>query len=421
MYGLIDCNNFYASCERVFNPSLRGKPVVVLSNNDGCIIARSNEAKALGIKMGEPAFKIREILEKNDVAVFSSNYTLYGDMSHRVMTLLIEQVPEIEVYSIDEAFLKFDGFENHNMRELGLNIVRKTSRSTGIPLSLGIAPTKTLAKVASKFAKKYPGYEGVCVIDTDEKREKALLLTEIGDVWGIGRRYNEKLRYYGINTALDFTKRSRSWVRQLMGVVGERTWSELQGTACFEMEHPVDKQTICTSRSFGEKLKDIKPISESVANFAASCGQKLRKQDSLAGGLLVFLHTNPFAKEQPQYYNQIFMHLPVPTNDSTELVHYAMQGIRTIFREGFIYKKAGVIVSDIVPDSPRQGDLFDTRERAKFSRVMQVMDSLNNSYGRSKVRIASQGFGRKWKMKNEQLSPCFSTNLKDVIEVKSDK
>ena len=417
MFGLIDCNNFYASCERVFNPALRGKPVVVLSNNDGCIIARSNEAKALGIAMGEPAYKIRELLETHQVAVFSSNYTLYGDMSHRVMSTISTFVPDMEIYSIDEAFLHFNGFENINLRELGLKIVGTTTRNTGIPVSLGIAPTKTLAKIASRFAKKVPGYKGVCLIDTEEKRIKALQLSAIGDVWGIGRRYTKKLQYYGINTAYDFTLKNKSWVRREMGVVGERTWMELRGTPCFEMEVPAAKKTICTSRSFGERLKEYQPISESVSNFAASCGQKLRKQNSVAGTLMIFIHTNPFAENLPQYYNQVLMQLPVPTSDTTELVHFALQGLKSIFKEGFVYKKAGVIVGDIVPERPTQGDLFDDRNRDKYSKVLKVMDSLNDSYGRQKIRVASQGFGRKWKMKNEQVSGCFTTNLKEIIKI----
>ncbi len=236
MYGLIDCNNFYASCERVFNPLLIGRPIVVLSNNDGCVIARSNEAKALGIPMGEPAYKLKEVIENHNVAVFSSNYTLYGDMSHRVMTIISTFVPDMEIYSIDEAFLHFTGFENIDLREHGLKIVRTTTKGTGIPLSLGIAPTKTLAKVASKFAKKYPDYKSVCIIDNEIKREKALKLFAIEDVWGIGRRYAKKLHYYSVNTAWDFTQKSKSWVRSQMGVVGERTWMELNGTPCFELE-----------------------------------------------------------------------------------------------------------------------------------------------------------------------------------------
>lgn len=420
MFGLIDCNNFYASCERVFNPALVGRPIVVLSNNDGCIIARSNEAKALGIKMGEPAYKIRELLEQHQVVTFSSNYTLYGDMSHRVMTTIAEFVPDMEVYSIDEAFLRFGGFEHINLGQLGGQLVRTVRRNTGIPVSLGIAPTKTLAKLANRFAKKYPRYEGVCIIDTDSKREKALQLTEVGDIWGIGRRLSKRLQYHGVNTAWDFTQKSRSWVRRLMGVVGERTWAELKGEPTFELETPVDKKSICTSRSFGVKQRELAPISESVANFAASCGEKLRKQHSVAGSMMVFLHTNPFAEGQPQYYNQTTLQFPVPTADSTELVHYAIQALRSIYKEGYIYKKAGVIVNDIVPANPLQGDLFDTRERAKYQKVMQVMDSLNNRYGRQKVRVAAQGFGRKWKMKNEQCSPPYTTNLDTIIVVKSE-
>jgi len=419
MYGLIDCNNFYASCERVFNPSLNGKPIVVLSNNDGCVIARSNEAKVLGIPMGEPAYKLKELIETNQVHVFSSNYVLYGDMSHRVMTTIATFVPDMEIYSIDEAFLLFDGFENIDLKEFGEKIVRTTVRNTGIIVSLGIAPTKTLAKVASKFAKKYKAYNGVCVIDSDEKREKALKLLEIGDVWGIGRRYTKKLQYYSINTAWDFTQRSKSWVRHTMGVTGERTWLELRGTPCIEIERPASKKSICTSRSFGEKLTELSAVSEAVANFAASCAEKLRKQHSYAGVIMVFLQTNPFATNQPQYSNQVVIPLQVPTSDTTELINQALRGLKSIFREGYRFKKAGVIVSEIVPERPLQGDLFDNRNRDKFNKVMSVMDELNASYGRQKVKIAAQGFDRKWKLKNEKLSPCYTTNLSDIIVVNS--
>ena len=418
MYGLIDCNNFYASCERVFQPSLNGKAIVVLSNNDGCVIARSAEAKALGIPMGEPAFKLKELIESNQVAVFSSNYVLYGDMSNRVMTTIGAFVPEMEIYSIDEAFLLLNGFENINLYELGGKLVQTVVRNTGIPVSLGIAPSKTLAKVANKFAKKYKAYKGVCIIDTDEKREKALKLTKIGDVWGIGRQYAKKLEYYSVNTAWDFTLRSKGWVKQQMGVVGERMWLELNGTPCIETESPKSKKTICTSRSFGEKLTSIEQISEAVANFAASCAEKLRAQKSTAAVIQVFIHTNPFATNQPQYYNQATLKLSVSSNDSTELIDYALRGLKLIFREGFLYKKAGVIVYEISPERPLQADMFDTRDRTKYNKVMGVMDKLNASYGRQKVKIAAQGFDRKWKLKNEKLSPCYSTNIKDIFEVK---
>jgi DNA polymerase V len=419
MFGLIDCNNFYASCERVFNPSLNRRPVVVLSNNDGCVIARSSEAKALGIPMGEPAYKLKALIEANQVVVFSSNYVLYGDMSHRVMTTVAQFAPDMEIYSIDEAFLLFDGFENINLKEYGEIIVRTTTRNTGIPVSLGIAPTKTLAKLANKFAKKYKDYRGVCVIDTDEKREKALKLTAIGDVWGIGRQYAKKLEYYSIHTAWDFTQRSKSWVRHTMGVVGERTWLELKGTPCVEMDKTTTKKSICTSRSFGERLTELSPISEAVSNFAASCAEKLRKQHSLASVIMVFIQTNPNATNLPQHCKQVVLQLPVPTNDTTELINFALRGLKAIFAEGFQFKKAGVIVSEIVPERPLQGDLFDTRNRDKFSRIMTVMDSLNASYGKQKVKIAAQGFDRKWRLKNEKLSPCYSTKLEDVLEIKA--
>ena len=420
MFGLIDCNNFYASCERVFNPSLNGRPIVVLSNNDGCVIARSLEAKALGIPMGEPAYKLTELIESNQVVVFSSNYVLYGDMSHRVMSTIALFAPDMEIYSIDEAFLLLDGFENIDLKEFGEKVVRTTTRNTGIPVSLGIAPTKTLAKVANKFAKKYKNYKGVCIIDTDEKREKALKLTEIGEVWGIGRQYAKKLQYYSVNTAWDFTQRTKSWVRHLLGVVGERTWMELRGTPCIEMDRSTTKKSICTSRSFGERLTELAPISEAVSNFAASCAEKLRHQHSMASVILVFIQTNPHATNQAQYCNQTVMQLPVPTNDTTELINFALRGLNSIFKDGYRFKKAGVIVSEIVPERPLQSDLFDTRDRQKFNRIMRVMDSLNDSYGKQKVKIAAQGFDRKWKLKNEKLSPCYSTNLGDVVEVKAE-
>lgn len=421
MFGLIDCNNFYASCERVFNPALRGKPIVVLSNNDGCVIARSNEAKALGIPMAEPAYKIKDLIEKHDIAVFSSNYTLYGDMSHRVMSIISGFIPDMEIYSIDEAFLHFNGFEKINLQEFGHAITGTVSRSTGIPVSLGIAPTKTLAKAANRLAKKYSGFKNVCLIDTEEKREKALKLLDVSDVWGIGRRLSAKLEYYSVNTAWDFTQRSKSWVKHQMGVNGERTWLELNGISCIELDRSTTKKTICTSRSFGERLTELEPIEEAVANFAASCGEKLRKQRSLARNILVFLQTNPHASNQPQYHNQISIELPVATNDSTELIYYATEGLKKMFRSGYRYKKTGVIVADIAPEHPFQAHLFDSRNRDKFKKAMLTMDVLNATYGNRKVRIATQGYDRKWKLKNEKLSPCYTTRLCDIFEVVTEK
>jgi len=421
MYGLVDCNNFFASCERVFQPDLNGVPIVVLSNNDGCVIARSNEAKALGIPMGEPAFKLKELIESNQVAVFSSNYTLYGDMSNRVMKTLATFVSTIEIYSIDEAFLNLKGFEHLDLSVFGRKIVRTTSKNTGIPVSMGIAPTKTLAKVASWFAKKHKGYKGVCVIDTEEKRIKALQKFDIGDVWGVGRKHTKTMNYYGIHTAYDFTQRSRSWVRRNFTVVGERMWNELQGIPCIEMDStPSAKKQICTSRSFGSKLTSFEDILEAVSNHAASCAAKLRRQKSCAAGLLVFIMTNPFSERDTQYVNSKHLSISIPTNSTAEIIQYAKMLLQDIYKPGFSYKKAGVIVTEIISDSPLQGDLFDTVDREKHKKLLKAIDSLNDGLGSNKVRIASQGYGKKWKLKNEKLSPRYTTKLSEIIEVKAE-
>lgn len=414
MYGLVDCNNFYASCERVFNPSLNGKPVVVLSNNDGCVIARSNEAKALGIKMGIPAYQIKDLVSSHGVAVFSSNYTLYGDMSGRVMSMLAELSPEIEVYSIDEAFLNLHGIRDLDI--IGRKMVDHVTRGTGIPVSLGAAPTKTLAKIANKFAKKYPAYNQLCIIDSEEKRIKALQLTEIGDVWGIGRRQAAKLQKEGIKTAYDFTRFSGSWVRKNMTVVGERTWKELQGISCIDMETaPPAKKQICTSRSFGKMLTDIETISEAIASHASTCAKKLRHQHSYATSLMVFIHTNNFREDLPQYWRNIVLHLPVPTNDTQEIVRYALSGLKSIFLNGYQYKKAGVIITEITEGA--QLGLFDRVDRDKQERLMQAIDKINGEHGNN-IKLAVQGTGRGWKLKQEQLSGHYTTNLNQIIDIK---
>lgn len=301
MIALVDCNNFYCSCERVFNPLLRDKPVVVLSNNDGCVVARSNEVKAMGIKMGTPLYQIRDNLEANNVAVFSSNYNLYGDMSRRVMMLLSEFTPELTQYSIDEAFLDLSGFgEGEKLVSYGRKIVKAIGKGTGIPVTMGIAPTKTLAKVASRYGKKYKGYQGVCMIDSEEKRIKALQGFEIGDVWGIGHRSLDKLRYYGINTALDFTQKSESFVRKLLTITGVRTWKELRGESCIDVEELPQKKSICTSRSFPDSgLSELSSLEEAVANFSSECGRKLRMQHSCCTEITVFAYTSRFRLDLP--------------------------------------------------------------------------------------------------------------------------
>lgn len=409
----MDCNNFYASCERVFNPALNKKPIVVLSNNDGCVIARSNEAKALGIQMGVPAYQIKEVAQKYGVSIFSSNYTLYGDMSSRVMSILSSLAPEIEIYSIDEAFINLDGVPY--LQDIGADIVNKVYKGTGIPVSLGIAPTKTLAKVANKFAKKYPAYNRLCIIDTEEKRIKALQLTDIGDVWGIGRRQSTKLEKQGVKTAYDFTQLSGSWVRKNMTVVGERTWKELRGISCIDMESaPPAKKQICTSRSFGKMVEDIDTMAEAIATHASTCAKKLRKQKAFAVSLMVFIHTNNFREDLPQYWKNAVIKLPVPTSDTLEIVHYALEGLRNIFMQGYQYKKAGVIITEIVTSA--QLGLFDTVDREKREKLMQVIDKVNGEH-QQLIKLAVQGNGRDWKLKQEQLSQRYTTDINEILTV----
>lgn len=409
----MDCNNFYASCERVFNPALNGKPIVVLSNNDGCVIARSNEAKALGIKMSVPAYQIKNLVSSHEVAVFSSNYTLYGDMSGRVMSILAGLAPELEVYSIDEAFINLDGIQDIQL--LGTKIVNKVTCGTGIPVSLGIAPTKTLAKVANKFAKKYPAYNRLCIIDTEEKRIKALKLTDITDVWGIGRRQATKLEKQRVKTAYDFTQLPGSWIRKNMTVVGERTWKELRGISCIDMESaPPAKKQICTSRSFGKMLTDIDTMAEAIATHASTCAKKLRQQKSYAMSLMVFIHTNNFREDLPQYWKNTVIHLPVPTNDTLEIVHYALAGLKTIFIQGYQYKKAGVIITEITEGA--QMGLFDKINRTKREQLMQTIDQINGKHSQL-VKLAIQGSGRDWKLKQEQLSQRYTTDINEILTI----
>lgn len=419
MFALVDCNNFFASCERVFNPYWNGRPVIVLSNNDGCVIARSNEAKKLGIKMGIPAYQIRTEIEQYGIGVFSSNYKLYGDMSNRVMMLLSSFSPDVEVYSIDESFLDFSGFERFDLKVIGENIVRTVTKGTGIPVSVGIANTKTLAKVASKFAKKYKGYNGVCIIDSEEKRIAALKLIDITDIWGIGSRYGARLRSSGIKTAYDFSLMPINWVRQQMTVVGERTWKELNNESCIDLEQiePAKKQ-ICTSRSFGETLSELDDLKEAVATFASLSAAKLRKQHSCARSLMVFIHTNNFREDLPQSFENRVMKLPVSTNSTMEIVNYALLALKGIYRKGYRYKKAGVILMDITSDNAIQQNMFDTIDREKHTKLMEVVDRLNNGYSRNNIMLAVQGGSRKWKLKQEMLSPSYTTKLSDIIRVK---
>ncbi|MDI9858992.1 Y-family DNA polymerase [Flectobacillus roseus] len=416
MIALVDCNNFYASCERLFAPELRSKPVVVLSNNDGCVIARSDEAKAMGIKMGVPAFEIKNLIERQKVYAFSSNYTLYGDISNRVVQTLSQFTDEIEIYSIDEAFLNLRGFSN--LESYATQIRSTVKQHTGIPTCVGVAPTKTLAKIANRYAKKHHKGVGVWVLDTSEKVEQALKATSIEDIWGVGRRYAKMLEAHNILTAYDLSKASENWVKANMSVVGQRMLYELRGISCLSLELINEPQkNICTSRSFGMMLTDKAPLSEAVANFAAACAFKLRKQRSVANFVQVFVTTNPFAKNEKQYFNSITITLPVADSDSRIIIKNALLGLSKIYRDGFKYKKAGVIVSGIVPEGEYQLALFSPNPDNNARKVMQVLDVINHSNGSNKLKLAAQGFDRTWRVKNERLSQRFTTRFDELLTI----
>ena len=419
MFALVDCNNFYASCERVFQPKLKGQPIVILSNNDGCVISRSNEAKALGIPMGAVAFEFKEIFEKQNIHVFSSNYPLYGDMSNRVMALLSEFTPDIEIYSIDEAFLKFEGFApDFNFDEYGKNIRYRVTKGTGIPVSVGIAPTKVLAKVANAIAKKFPERTGnAYIIDTDEKRTKALKWLSVKGVWGIGYRNAKRLENKGVKTAYDFTQLPEEWIKKNMGVSGVRILKELQGFSCLDLEMPSAKRSIAITRSFDKNYSDFELVKERVITFAVVCAEKLRKQKACCNAVMVFLTTNRSRTDLPQYSKSYLLQLPFPTNSNIELAKFANIALEKIFKKGFAYKKAGVIVVDLTPENLQQINLFENSNE-KHKPLMELIDNINTSIGITKIKLAAQDIGRTWKMRQEKLSPRYTTNINDVLRIK---
>ena len=418
MYALIDCNSFYASCERVFRPDLRDKPVVVLSNNDGCVIARSIEAKALDIPMGAVAYKYQKFFDENNVKVFSSNYPLYGDMSQRVMNILSTYTPDVEIYSIDEAFLQFKGFENYDLNEYSQEIKQKVVKWTGIPVCIGVAETKALSKIANKIAKKFQDRtKGVYVIDSEEKRVKALKWTKVEDVWGIGRRISRRLKQFQIYNAYDFTELPSEWVRKEFSIVGLRLQRELKGIPTLSLDEVKTKKAIATTRSFEGNIKALGELNERIATFAVSCAEKLRKQHTCANMILVFLHTNSHRKDHKQYGKNIMVRLPYPTNSSITISKFAQHGLKTIYKKGFHYKKAGVIVMGLVPENQRQLNLF-CKENPKHLSLMKSIDILNSKLGKTKIKLASQDLGRTWKMRQERLSPCYTTKFEDILIIK---
>ena len=418
MIALVDCNNFFVSCERVFRPDLNNKPVVVLSNNDGCIISRSNEAKKLQIPMGAPLFKYEQYLKDNNVNVFSSNYVLYGDLSQRVMSTLALFTTKLEVYSIDEAFLDLSGLGCFgNLKDYGVKIRKAVLKNIGIPTSVGIAPTKTLAKIAANIAKKYPQLLGAYSLDSAEKIEKALKWTPIKDVWGIGRGYLKKMEQWDIKTAYDFTLLTNEFVKQNMGIQGLRVKKELGGRPCILIDNKTShRKAIATTRTFSSSIQDLEKLEQVVSNFAINCAVKLRKEKTCCNCLTVYLKTDKHRTSHKQYNKKIAISFPNYTNSNIDIAHYAKKGLQAIYQKGYKYKRAGVVLYGIVPETSMQLNMFYST--VKHRKLMKAIDDLNKKIGNHKIRLASQGIGKVWQMKQEKLSPKYSTHWTDLIEVK---
>ncbi|MDE6436216.1 MAG: Y-family DNA polymerase [Muribaculaceae bacterium] len=419
MIGLIDCNSFFVSCERIFNPRLRRIPVIVLSNNDGCAVAISSEAKQVGIRRGDPYFKIRGLCEANNVAVLSGNHRLYGDISARVMATIASVAGAVQVYSIDEAFIPFDNWPADQLEDAGREIVRRVRRNVGIPTALGIAPTMTLAKLADRFAKKYPGYRSVCLIGTDRQRRRALELTPVGDVWGIGRKLTRRLGCYGIATAADLANRSSDDIDQMLNIVGRRTWMELNGIPAVEPEDPNAQQCqMCCSRSFADDISDLPTLEDAFAAFATIVSRRLRERNLAAGGVGVFMHTNHFHPEREQYHASGYHCFDEPTNDTMTIADGVLRALRSAYRPGYGYKRAGVLISDLADATHRQQSLFiNDDDRRRSQRLMTVLDELNaSSLSHDTVHIAAY-MPMDSHVRCEQRSPLYSTRLADVITV----
>ena len=430
IYGILDCDNCYCSCEKVFRPDLEGQPIVVLSNNDGCVVARSNEAKAMGIKAGTPYFQLAEQFPNQKIAVFSSNYELYGELTGRIVSLISQEVPAYFRYSIDECFIYLDGMEHLNLKKWGEDLHKKIKQYVGMPVSIGLAPNKTLAKMASHFAKKYQGYRHCCMIDSDEKRIKALKLYPVGEVWGIGRRYAAKLESLGVKTAYDFAAHHGDWVKMTFNnIVIQRTWQELNGEDVVPNEELAKNKSICTSRSFNGMISDFGDLKTQVSNYAARCAEKLRQQGTVASSVGVFLNTNAFREDLAQYWDFQEKRLLTPSSSTITITQAASDILKSIYRQGYQYKKAGVIVMNIGPDSPIQQDLFDinAEQFQKMKRLDEVIDRINRMHGSETIVLGSQQYTRKDgkgkadvfanAIKRDFRSPSPTTRWSDVIRL----
>ena len=421
--ALIDCNNFYVSCERAFNPRLIGRPVVVLSNNDGCVVARSNEVKALGVRMGVPWFQLKDLAKKHDIIALSSNYALYADMSNRVMSLLSAFSPSQEVYSIDECFLDLTGLEHLGLTAYGQEFRETIQRNVGLPVCVGIAPTKTLAKMANHVAKKRPEYFGVCNFTKFDNATLDQLLDqiEVGEVWGVGPRITPRLQDMGIKTVLNLKKAPRGKIRQRFSVVMERTVAELNGESCIELEDVAPpKQQIMSSRSFGVPVFDLAELEQSVASYTARAAVKLRNQASLAGAVQVYIRTSPFKDNEPQYSQGVTVPLPFPTSDSRTLVAAALTALKRIFRPGFAYAKSGIMLMNLIPEERREMTLFDDPvQLGRSDALMGVMDRINRNFGKGAIRLFGEGAEQRWKMRTGNKSPNYTTRISDLVVAKA--
>jgi DNA polymerase V len=422
VFALVDCNNFYASCERLFRPDLIGKPVIVLSNNDGCVVARSNEAKALGIPMGEPLFKVKDLVARHKVHVFSSNYALYGDLSHRVMDVLRQMEPDVEVYSIDEAFISLPVTKVWDRVKYAAELRERIRRQVGIPVSIGIATTKTLAKIANRVAKKEAQFNGVFDLAGNNQIDQVLGKIEVGDVWGIGRRSTEKLNKRCIYTALDLKRADETWIRKTLTVVGARTVMELNGISCVSLENaPPCPKSIITSRSFGHPVTDFDNLKGAVLTYVSIAGEKLRKQGVEAGTLNLFITTGPF-DEQASYSNNQTITLSQPTSSTAELITAALQCLKSLYKPGYRYRKAGVMLAGIAKQGCRQQDLFSILQPAmkEDRQLMTALDRINSRWGRSTIQYGMTTAEYKpWSMQQTRKSPAYTTNWQELPVVKA--
>lgn len=417
-FMLVDCNNFYVSCERVFEPALEGKPVIVLSNNDGCVVARSNEVKKLGIKRGAPFFQCEGLVKKHQIKVFSSNYTLYADMSQRVMSVLEQFTPQLEIYSIDEAFLSITGLEGEALFRYGQKIRETVKQWTGIPVTVGIGTSKTLAKVAAKIAKRT---SGVCSLVDNPMLDQFLTDFDVADVWGIGSQYTAFLRRHGIYNAKQLQAAPEKWIKKHLTIMGLRTVRELRGIPCFPLEEvPPAKKGIISSRSFGQPVTELEELREAIASYTARAGEKLRAQGSIGGYLTVFITTNPYQEHHSQYANAASLCLPMATANTAELICYALRALESIYKPGYIYKKAGIVISEIIPEKNAQLSLFTPAEPWQQNKqVTKTMDRINARWGKDTIRYGAQGLEQTWKLRRDHLSRRYTTRWDELPEVRT--